>query len=364
MPDPSAAPDRSRPLAGLTVVDAATFLSGPLAGQALADLGAEVVKVEPPGGDAMRRFGRTVEGLSVLWLAANRTKRLIEVDLSGKAGRRQLDEVLAGADVLITNWRPGVAERLGLHPERVRTTWPRLVWCRISGFGQGGPRALEPAYDSVIQAAAGVMATQGAGGPPELVRGFLADKITATYATQAITAALFHRSSTGEGTVVDVAMLDALAYFDFPDVLAARALPSDDGTDDGVNQQLASVRAVPTADGWMVLSPVRARQLRAAMEVAGHPEWGEELRQAGDSAAVTVRFYELFSRVSPTRSTAAWMADLGAVDVPAAEVLDADGHLRDPQVLHNGTYETERRPLVGEHRHARYPARWPGRSPS
>lgn len=339
------------------MVDAATFLTGPLAAQALADLGAEVVKVEPPDGDGMRRFGRQVGGVGVQWLAANRTRWLRTVDLATAAGRAELDELLAGADALVTNWRPGVAERLGLAPDGVADRHPHLVWCRISGFGQDGPRAQEPAFDSVIQAASGLMAAQGDGGRPELVRTFVADKVTATYAAQAVLAGLVQRGRTGRGTVVDVSMLDALAYWGWPDLGAARALPGDRGGD-GRNRQLGAVRALPTADGWLVVAAVRGRQLRGAVEAAGHPEWVEVLRSQADGEAVTAAFFDLLAGVTPSRTTGEWVRLLGEADVPAAAVSTLDDHLADPQVRHNGTYATAVHPEVGEHRFARYPARW------
>jgi crotonobetainyl-CoA:carnitine CoA-transferase CaiB-like acyl-CoA transferase len=314
----------------------------------------------------MRRFGRTVEGLSVLWVAANRSKRSVVVDLAEPGGRDQLDRMLDDTDVLVTNWRPGVADRLGLEPDRVRATWPRLVWCRISGFGQDGPRAQEPAFDTVIQAASGIMPGQGASplprpgtaDRPEVIKGFVADKVTAAYATQTVLAALVARAGTGQGCVVDVAMLDAMAHFNFVDILAERALPGDDGRGDGVNRQLAAVRSVPTADGWIVVSPARVRQMRAAAEVAGHPEWVEELHRAGDSVAVTVRFFELLAAVTPARSSADWLSAFRSADVPVAEVLDADGHLADPQVVHNQVYAEGDHQVIGRHRYVRHPARW------
>lgn len=359
------------PLAGVTVVEVSTFLTGPLAALSLADMGASVIKVEPPGGDPMRRFGRCVNGLSLQWLAANRGKETEEVDLAVGAGRARLSALLDTADVLITNWRPGVAQRLGLEPDDVADRWPALVWCRISGFGQDGPRATAPAFDTVIQAASGLMATQGDPGRPQLVRGFVADKITATYAAQAILAALVDlRGAAAEhvsrrrGVLVDVAMLDALSYFDFPDLMAERTLPTDGprradgGAPDGINHQLRAVVPLPTADGWIVLAPVRFRQLTASFAVVGHPEWALQLAAQEDPVGVTATFYDLMATVTPTRPTEPWITAFAAADVPAAEVLGPDGHLADPQVLHNGVYTEADSPPVGRHRVCRHPARW------
>ena len=345
-----------QPLEGIRVVEAGTFISAPLAAQSLAELGAEVVKVEAPGGDGMRRFGRRVAGLSLLWLATNRSKRCVTLDLREPDGRVAFDELLAGADVLVTNWRPGVADRLGLDVDELTARHPRLVWCRVSGFGQDGPRAGEPAYDTVLQAATGLAVAQGGGAGPEPVRSFIADKVTAAYAAQAVLAALVRRASTGRGGVVDVAMLDALAHFDWPDLGVMRAIPGDhDG--DGVDRQLAAVRPVPTADGWVVVAAVRAAHVAAVCELAGHPEWPGELL-AGDPTALAEGFYGRLATVFPSRPSAHWLAGLAAADVPAGEVLDLDRHMADPQVRHNGTYATAVDETVGEHRMAVHPARW------
>ncbi|HET9692113.1 MAG TPA: CoA transferase [Acidimicrobiales bacterium] len=344
------------PLEGTTVVDAGTFISAPLAAQALAEMGADVVKVEAPAGDGMRRFGRTVGGLSLLWLATNRSRRFVTADLATLAGRDTFDELLADADVLLTNWRPGVAERLGLAAADVEARHPRLVWCRVTGFGQDGPRAGSPAYDTVVQATTGLTVAQGGGGEPQPVRSFLADKVTAGYATQAVLAALVRRASTGRGGAVDVAMLDALAHFDWPDLGVMRALP-DDHDGDGVDHQLAAVRPVPTADGWVVVAAVRGDHVKAVCELAGHPEWLGEIL-AGPATEIAERFYGRLATVFPSAPSAHWLAALAALDVPAAEVLDLDGHLADPQVRHNRTYATADHPVVGRHRYARHPARW------
>jgi crotonobetainyl-CoA:carnitine CoA-transferase CaiB-like acyl-CoA transferase len=340
-------------LAGLRVVDASTFLSGPIAGRALVDLGAEVVKVEPPGGEPYRNFGRQVRGVGVAYVHTTHGKRVVEIDLKDPAGREELARELHRADVLITNWRPGVAESLGLTPESLRATEPQLVWCRISGYGQTGPDATSPAFDSVIQARTGIMFTQGIS-EPEVVRSYLADKVTGVMAVQGILAAVLRRDRTGDGGVVDVSMLDSLAWFDSFDTLTERTLPDDGG--DAVNHQLQSVQPTRTSDGWVVIAPVRGRHIRDMADAVGHPEWITELR-ALNGAALTDRLFALVGGVTVHESTAYWLQRFADHDVPVGEVLDLDGHIADPQVVHNGTYQLAKHPVLGTVRVARHPAR-------
>ena len=349
-----------QPLSGVRVVEAASYVSGPFAGMILADLGASVLKVEPPGGDPYRRFGRAEGGVGIMFANANRNKRSELVDLKTEAGRRRFAELITDADVLLTNWRPGAAEELGFDAASVRSLNSRLVWCRVSGFGQDGPLAKAPAFDTVIQARAGIMSMQGGPGSPESVRGYLVDKVTASFVAQAIMAALVQRGATGEGTVVDVSMLDVIAYFMGPDLLAERTLVDDEQGRPALAQQLTALRCVPTADGWVLVSPVRAKQLKGMASAAGHPEWIDELRGESDPGKRTARIYDLVAGVTPTATTAEWIRRFEEHDVPAAPVLDLDQHLADRQVEHNRTYVFYEHPALGRVRQPRYPARRAG----
>ena len=349
-----------RPLEGVTVVEAASFVSGPYAAMMLADLGADVTKVEPPTGDPFRRFGRVEAGTGIQFANTNRNKRSVVLDLKTASGLSGLHDLLSGADVFLTNWRPGVAEQLGLDATKVRALNQRLVWCRVSGFGQDGPLAGAPAFDTVIQARSGIMSMQGGAGSPDSVRGYLVDKVTALLVSQTVMAALVERSSTGEGSVVDVSMLDSLAYFMGPDLLAERTIVADGSGRPAVAAQLSAVRCVPTSDGWVLVSPVRAKQLRGMAAAAGHPEWIDELRGEPDPGKRTARIYDLVAGETPSATTAAWIERFSEHDVPAAPVLDLDGHLDDEQVLHNRTYVQYDHPALGRIRQPRHPARGAG----
>jgi len=188
-----------RPLEGITVVETASYLSGPWAGMMLADLGAEVIKVEPPGGDPYRRFGRPVTPVAPVWAACNRGKRSVVVDLKTDQGVAQLLDLVAETDVFLSNWRPDVAERLGIGDDVLAAANPRLIRCWISGNGPSGPRVGEPAFDTVIQARSGMTDAISSDGAPTVSYGYPIDKLTPMLATQAILAALFARERSGAG---------------------------------------------------------------------------------------------------------------------------------------------------------------------
>src|SRR5262245_17343003 len=347
-----------RPLDGVKVVEAASYVTGPFAALALADLGATVVKVEPPRGDPMRRFGLRHQGVGLGFAAVNRNKTSVTLDLKGQAGLDELHQLLGTADVFITNWRPAVAARLGLTREAVRERHPRLVWIRLSGYGQDGPMAGFPAFDSILQARSGVVSQNGE--PPRLVPGYLADKVTAMVATQSVLAALVHRDRSGEGAgaVVDVSMLDSMAYFLAPDLLGDHLVVGE--PEPGVARHIAAARPLRTQDGWIVVSPVSGQQMKGALAAVGHPEWGEQLRAATTATGMIERFYELIEPVLTGRSTAEWERAFAEADVPASAVLDFGAHLADPQVAANGTYHEVDDPLLGRVRNLRYPALFDG----
>ena len=345
-----------RPLAGIRVVEAASYISGPFAGLILADLGAEVTKVEPPRGDPYRRFGPQDDDGGVIFRAGNRNKRSVAIDLTTADGMSELRAMLDAADVLITNWRPGVAEAFGLDADSVRTRWPRLVWVRVSGYGQTGPMATLPAFDSLMQARVGF--ADSIGEAPALVPAYVADKVTASFAAQSALAALVQRGATGDGCVVDVAMLDAFAYFDTPDLFAGLQRPGE--VDDRVLRMLRAPRAMQTADGWFVVAPTTGQQVKRAMAAAGLEEQLGELRSQPNPIAVSERFFELIAPRMPEHTTAEWTAIFAEADVPASGVMTKAEHVDDAQVAHNAIYRTVTDPTLGEVRRTRHPALFDG----
>ena len=345
-----------RPLAGVRVVEAASYISGPFAGLMLADLGAEVTKVEPPRGDPYRRFGPQDDNGGVIFRAGNRNKRSVAIDLTTAEGLAELHTMLDDADVLITNWRPGVAEGFGLEAESVRSRWPHLVWVRVSGYGQTGPMATLPAFDSLMQARVGF--ADSLGEEPALVPAYIADKVTASFAAQSALAALVQRGTTGDGCVVDVAMLDAFAYFDTPDLFAGNQRPGE--LDDRVLRMLRAPRAMRTADGWFVVAPTTGQQIKRAMVAVGLEEQLGDLRSQPDPIAVSERFFELVAPRMVVRTTAEWTEIFAAADVPASAVMTKAEHVADAQVAHNAIYRTVSDPALGDVLRTRHPALFDG----
>ncbi|MGB8814626.1 MAG: CoA transferase, partial [Paracoccaceae bacterium] len=195
-----------KPLSGLRVLDLTRVLAGPFCTALLADLGAEIIKLEPPSGDDYRHIGPFLHGESALFTLTNRGKSSIVIDLKAAEGQALASRIAASCDVVVENFRPGVASRLGLGPE-LRIQNPALIYASISGFGQTGPNTALPAYDLVAQAMSGLMAATGdEGDPPLKVGESYGDLMAGLYASWAILAALFQRNTTGEGSTIDVAM--------------------------------------------------------------------------------------------------------------------------------------------------------------
>lgn len=206
------------PLAGIKIVDLSQIVSGPMAATILADQGAEVIKVESPGGDPVRSLGPRKGDRSAMFIAVNRGKQGLAIDLKTRGGRAILERLVGWADVLVENFRPGTMERLGFGYDRCAEINSRLIFASITGFGQEGPYRNIRVYDMVAQAVSGIAATQvDHQGRPSLVRSLIADKVTAVTMAQAITAALFHRERTGIAQRIDVAMLDAALAFNWPE---------------------------------------------------------------------------------------------------------------------------------------------------
>lgn len=206
------------PLAGIRIIDLSQIVSGPMAATMLADQGAEVIKVESPHGDPVRVLGPRKGDLSAMFIAVNRGKQGLAIDIKTAGGRLILERLIATADVVIDNFRPGTMDRLGFSYDQCRAINARIIYAAITGFGTEGPYTNIRVYDPVIQAVSGIAATQIDGeGRASLVRTLVADKVTALTMAQAITAALFHRERTGEAQRIDVAMIDAAIAFNWPE---------------------------------------------------------------------------------------------------------------------------------------------------
>lgn len=330
---------QSGPMAGVRVVDLSAVVSGPMAAGMLADQGADVIKVEPPGGDMSRRVGPAKGDISALFMAINRGKRSIELDLKSADALRVLRELIARADVLVENFRPGTMARLGLDYEQVRTLNPRLVYLSISGFGQTGPYAHARVYDYVIQAAAGFADVHGdaSSGQPQLLPTLLCDKLTALTAAQAICAALHARHRTGEGQKVELSMLDASVAFLWPEAMYNHGFledPPAPAPEFGANQKAWQCR-----DGWFTAMTPQNDEFAALCRVFGRPDLVDDPRFATMEARR--RHYrelrEVLEPIAREKEVAVFVEQLVQEGAPVGRVNDRKTLCEDPQVLHNGT---------------------------
>ena len=244
-------------LEGIRVLDLSSVILGPMAAQYLGDLGADVIKVEAPEGDITRSIGpRRHEGMGALFMANNRNKRSIVLDLKQPAARARLLGLVARSDVLLHSIRMPAAERLGLSWEALSAINPRLVLCHATGFAEGGPYAGRPAYDDIVQALSGLaMLQQVAAGEPRYVPSIIGDKVTAVHAALAIAVALFHRERSGRGQQVKVPMLETLVAFNAAEHLGGCIFEPPAGEMGYTPVRKALRRPFRTADGWICLLP-------------------------------------------------------------------------------------------------------------
>lgn len=331
-------------------------MSGPFAGQMLADLGAEVIKVENPlGGDAFRHFGRPSFPVSAVFANCNRGKRSISPDLKDPVDRARLLRLVATSDVWLCNWRPGVAERLDLGDEVLAGTNPRLIRAYISGYGGEGPGTDGPVFDLIVQASSGLMDSIARSDRPQVLPGYPVDKLTSMMTAQAVLAALFARERSGKGERVDLSMLSATAYVDYPELFANRTfLEGQPG--EARNRHAVSLRALPAKDGWMAVAPVSGQAIRSACGAVGHPEWEDQVRSFADQSDMAEALFDRLETVLPAETVSHWLQLFAKCDVPAAECLTMDAHLESEQVRAQDIYRVSQWEGFGPVRVVRYPA--------
>ena len=256
-------------LDGLRVLDFTTTIAGPHCARMLADLGAEVIKIEAPEGDMMRTRPPLRNGASTSFGQLNAGKKSIALDLKSPDGVEAVRRLVASADVVVENFRPGVMRRFGLDYDTLRPIKPDLIYCAISGYGQTGPSAALPAYAPVIHAASGYdlahMAYQGEARRPDYCGIYIADVLTGTYAFVAITAALYQREMTGEGQMIDVSMLESMLSLTLSEIQAAQFAVAPPGR--------PIFGPVATKDGYINLSIASERTFQNLAAASGHPHW-------------------------------------------------------------------------------------------
>ena len=315
----------SKPLDGIRVLDLTRVLSGPYCTALLADLGAEVIKLESPAGDEYRHIGPFKDGESALFTLNNRGKRSMTLDLKAPADLALAQAITDRVDVVVENFRPGVAERLGLGAAALRAKNPRLIYCSISGFGQEGPFRDLPAYDVVVQAMSGLMAATGEeGGAPLQTGEALGDLIAGLFASWSIMAALVQRDRTGQGAALDVAMYDALFSMlttSHALNLYAGVLPERVGNRHPLSTPFGCFK---TRDGQVVIAVLNNRQFARLAELIGHPEAAKDPRFASDEIrtehepAVRALVEGWSSQISTKEAVTA----LSAVNLPTAPIWD------------------------------------------
>ena len=342
------------PLAGLKVVELAHIMAGPVCGLMLADLGADVVKVEKlPGGDDSRRFvPPEVGGESAAFMMMNRNKRGIAVDLKTAGGKEVVRRLLAGADVVVENYRRGTMERLGLGYDALRRDNPGLVYCEISGFGRTGPYADRGGFDLIAQGMSGLMSItgEGPGRPPVKVGAPVTDVTAGILAAMGVLAAYVRRLATGEGQRVDTSLFEAgivHTYWQSAIRLATDAPPGPLGSAHPLN---APYQAFATADGWINIGAANQANWLRLVGVLEVPELADDPRFADNAARMRnlPALVEALAAPVRRRTTAEWLGRLEAAGVPAGPVLDIAQMHADPQTLARAMLTTVEHARLGQ----------------
>jgi len=341
-----------RPLAHIRVLDLSRVLAGPWASQNLADLGAEVIKVERPGaGDDTRGWGppwfKDRDGKdtrdSSYYLSCNRGKKSMTLDISKPEGQRIVRELAAKCDVLIENYKVGTLARYGLSYEQLRAINPRLIYCSITGFGQSGPYAPRPGYDFVFQGMGGLMSITGErdelpGGGPMKVGIAITDILTGMYASLAITAAITHCERGGSGQYIDMALLDSMVAFNANQIsgyLVSGNIPKRYGN---AHPNVVPYQVFPCKDGHIILAVGNDSQFASFCNVAGRPELAEDERFRLMTGRIVNRdaLIPLIAEIMKQRGMHEWIEVLEGANVPCGPINNMQQVFEDPQVQHRG----------------------------
>lgn len=328
----------SGPLKDVRVLDLTAIVAGPVATMMLADQGADVIKIEPPSGDLLRRMGTKHNGISGSFLSCNRSKRGLCVDLKTPEGREIVLNLAATADVLVQNFRPGAIERMGLGEDAVRAVRPDIIFVSMSGVGETGPYAHQRVYDPVIQALSGLADIQRDmdTGKPKMIRTIIPDKTTAVTAAQAITAALFHRERTGEGQHVRLSMLDTMVAFLWPEASSSLSFVGNER--DPSYGQLGMDLVFQTQDGWITAGALSDAEWQGMCAAFNRPDLIDDPRfnEAGIRAANVVERRAIMGEEIAKWTTDEILTRLNDNHVPSAPVLTRTSLLDNAQVQNNG----------------------------
>ena len=356
----------TQPLAGLRVLDITQVMAGPFCCMLLGDMGADVIKIEPPGvGDSTRQsMGFRMKGSdSPGFLALNRNKRSISLDLKTAAGRETLHALVKTADVLVENARPGVAERLGMDYATLRAINPRLIYASISGFGQTGPWAQRPGFDLIAQAVSGILSANGFPGMEPAKNSIpVADLGAGLFATYAILSAVIGRHTSGEGQYIDASLFEAalaLSVWETTELWGTGVSPVPIGS---ANRMSAPYQAVEAADGWFVIGAANQGLWLKLLAVMGVEHLQEDARFATNAARVANR-EALIAVLAPTfrsRGREEWIGALLAAGVPAAPILDYAEAVVSEQAVAREMVQMVPHPVEGEFRALGFPVKLSG----
>ena len=343
--------DSVHPLAGIRVLELGALVAAPYCGMLLADLGADVTKVEPPEGDMAREFAPFVNGESAFFMSVNRGKRSVRLDLKEPEALEWVRRLAAASDVVIHNYRTGVAERLGLGFDDLADENPGLIYCAVSGFGPTGPMAQRPAIDLLFQAESGMLAITGSpGGDPVKVGSNAADVYAATTAALCITSALVQRATSGVGCRVDVALRDAFLALQacwFGSYLASGEQPARMGA---ASPFTAPTDIFETSDGTIVLAVVNDKHWGIFCDVLGLTAILSDDRFRDNQSRVShaEELRDLVTTALARRTTAEWLAEFDRAKIPAGRVLEYADIVADPQIQHNEMVMEMDHPLAGQ----------------
>ena len=352
------------PLEGIRVIDLTRVLAGPFATQTLGDLGAEILKIEPPGGgDETRRFPPFIAGESHYFLGINRNKKSLVIDLQQRAGAEILRRLAGQADILVENYRPGVMERLGLGYDTLGALNPRLIYCAISGFGLTGPLRDKPSFDIVTQALSGALSINGERGHLPVKLGIpLGDMVGGVFGPIAILAALNERAQTGRGRLIDISLYDGLigmlGYF----AQLAFLTGQDPGPMGSSHPNIVPYGSFPAADGSIIIAVLSERFWGRLCEALERPELARDPRFATPTLRREHRdeIDEAIAAVTRTGSVAEWQERLSAHDVPHAPVLGIGAALAHPHAQARGMVVEAEHARAGTVRLVGRPVKFPG----
>ena len=347
------------PLEGIRVLEIASMIFGPVAGQYLGDMGADVIKLEPPEGDLTRSIGpRRSPKMGAFFLTSNRSKRSIVVDLKQPEGRAILQKLVAKTDVLLHSMRTPAATRLGLSYEALSTVNPALVYCHLTGYGDDGLYAGRPAYDDIIQAASGLAMLQTVvAGQPRFIPTIIADKISGVHAAYAIVLALMHRMRTGEGQQVDVAMFETMAAFNMLEHQWGHVFEPPVGDMGYLPVATAARRPYQTQDGFLALLPYSDAHWTSFFELAGEPQIMQDERFS-TFAARQKYFREVWDEIErqvARKTNAEWLTLLTPQDIPFSVVNKLEDLTTDPHLESVKFWEMMAHPTEGLLRFPRNP---------